>query len=118
MFINQNGTTDVQNLRILKMGWNRSASKTNCKCSFLDNRFFCFRSHVFVKFILCKITFGWWVEVVRDLQRKELVKRLTFVFEGDRGENEAKENRVSTEFERCATVAGQIHVYSIQWTAL
>lgn len=23
-------------------------------------------------------TFGWWVEVVRDLQRKELVKRLTF----------------------------------------
>ena len=63
-------------------------------------------------------TFGWWVEVVRDLQRKELVKRLTFVFEGDRGENEAKENRVSTEFERCATVAGQIHVHSIQWIAL
>ena len=58
-------------------------------------------------------TFGWWVEVVRDLQRKELVKRLTFVFERDRGENEAKENRVSTEFERCATVAGQIQATCI-----
>ena len=53
MFINQNGTADVENLRILKMGWNSSGSKTNCKCSFLDNIFFCFKSHGFVKFILC-----------------------------------------------------------------
>ena len=58
-------------------------------------------------------TFGWWVEVVRNLQRKGLVKRLTFVFERDRGENEAKENLVSTEFEGCATVAGQIEATCI-----
>ena len=61
----------------------------------------------------CATKFGWWVEVVKNLQRKELAKRLTFVFERDRGENEAKENRVSTEFERCATVAGQIQATCI-----